>query len=439
MSDAHDHGNEGADATPQANEINPSRQLRSALCNDPETAEPSPEPLVDSDKTPVQPPSRSKPSSSSKKKRKQAQSQPAVDQPQQATDMPPDIPDTLIDSSEETDTQIASQLGQDLELAVDMDDRNHPERANIPNEPSARKRKRVQEEPSPSTKTDRRRSTRLSTVKDVVNVESLQPDSSPSHPVISRAASASKSLSPIATRRSTRSSQRKDDDDALADSAPPTQDSVVQGPTQDADTPRPSKRSRKSVRLDQSVLDSTPKNAPRDTRSRKTRSQQHAFEASQPEVSSIPSEEHGDTDRLPPQIDHEMVPESLITEDQAEQSISLVSTEEATATQVSEMKQSTEPPAKPDTEIDIDMDAVQQPDGMVEQTTSAITMGIQTQQTPPAKSDISEQGIVQSLNNLLDEMKATTLTPSAFREVDDLLFKLRCEAQNASTRHNTSA
>ncbi|KAJ5185142.1 hypothetical protein N7472_009982 [Penicillium cf. griseofulvum] len=435
MSDAHDRDNKNADATPQANEINPSRQLRSALGKDSEAAEPSREPLVDSDKTPVQPPPRSKPSSSSKKKRKQAQSQPADDQPQQAMDMPPDIPDTLMDSSEETDTQIASQLGQDLELAVDMDDRNHPERVNIPNEPSVRKRKRGQEEPSPSAKTDRRRSMRLSTVKDVVSVESLQPDSSPSHPVISRAASASKSLSPIATRRSTRSSQRKDDDIALADSAPPTQDS------QDTDTPRPSKRSRKSIRLeDQSVLDSTPQSAPRDTRSRKTRSQQHAFEASQPELSSIPSEEHGDTDRLPPQIDHEIDPESLVTEDQAEQSISLVSTEEATATQVSEMKQSTEPPVKPDTEIDIDMDAVQRPDGMVEQTPSAVTMGIQTQQTPPVpKSDISDQDIAQSLNNLLDEMKATTLTPSAFREVDDLLFKLRCEAQNASTRHNTSA
>ena len=86
------------------------------------------------------------------------------------------------------------------------------------------------------------------------------------------------------------------------------------------------------------------------------------------------------------------------------------------------------------------MNAVQQSGGTVEQTTSIATTGTQTQETPPEpKSDISEQGIVQSLKNLLGEMKMTTLSPSAFREVDDLLFNLRCEAQNASTRHNTSA
>ncbi|KAJ5514335.1 hypothetical protein N7463_003887 [Penicillium fimorum] len=443
MSDVHDYDNENADATPRANEITPSRRLRSALGKESDTVEPSPEILVDSDKTPVQQPApRSKPSSSSKNKRKQTQSKPAEDQPKQAMDVPTDsLPDTFMDSSEETDTQIASQLGQDLELAVDMDDRAHPERADLPNEPSSRKRKRDQEELTSSARTDRRRSTRLSTVKDVVNIESLQADASPSHSAISRSASASKSLSPTATRRSTRNSQRKEDSNSLADSIPPAQDSVAQEPTQGAETPRPPKRSRKSIRLeDKSVVDSTAQSVPRDTRSRKTRSQQHAFEVSQPQLSTIPSEEHGDTDHLPPHVDLDMVPESLITEDQAEQNISLVSTEGATATQVSEMDQSIEPPAKPDIDIDIDTDGVQQSGGVVEQTTSVVTTDTQTQETPPEpKSDISERDIAQSLKSLLGEMKTTTLSPSAFREVDDLLFNLRCEAQNASTRHNTSA
>ncbi|KAJ5834816.1 hypothetical protein N7447_000842 [Penicillium robsamsonii] len=445
MGDVHDYDNENenADATPRANEITSSRRLRSARGKDSDTAEPSPEIPVDSDKTPVQQPApRSRPSSSSKKKRKQTQSTPADDEPQQAMDVPPDsLPDTFMDSSEETDTQIASQLGQDLELAVDMDDRTHPERANLPNEPSTRKRKRDQEELTSSARTDRRRSTRLSTAKDVVNTESLQADASPSHSAISRSASASKSLSPTATRRSTRSSQRKEDSNALTDSIPPTQDSAAQEPTQDAETPRPSKRSRKSIRLeDKSVVDSTAQSVPRDTRSRKTRSQQHAFEVSQPQLSSIPSEEHVDTDHLPPNVDLDMVPESLITEDQAEQNVSLVSTEEATATQDSEIEQSIEPPVKPDIDIDNDTDEVQQSGGMVEQTTSVVTTGTQTQETPPEpKSGISEQGITQSLKSLLGEIKTTTLSPSAFREVDDLLFNLRCEAQNASTRHNTSA
>ncbi|KAJ5406389.1 hypothetical protein N7465_007673 [Penicillium sp. CMV-2018d] len=448
MSDAHDYNNENADATPRANGITPSRRLRSALGKDSDTVELSPVPPVDTDKTPVQQPTRrSKPSSSSKKKRKQTQSKPADDQPQQAMDMPPDtLLDSFMDSSEETESQIASQLGQDLELAVDMDDGDNLERGKLPDEPSMKKRKRDQEDSPSSVRTDRRRSTRLSTVKDMVSTESLQPDSSHPHHAISRqlspAKSLSKSLSPTATRRSTRNSQRKDSDNPPADSV--AQESTQES-TQDTETPRPSKRSRKSIRLEgQSVstaIDSTPQSVPRDTRSRKTRPQQHALETSQP---SIPSEERGDTDQLPPHADLDMVSESLITEDQVGHSTSLVSTEEATGTQVSEAEQAIEPVVKPDieadSEMDIDMNAVQQSGGIVEQTPSVATTGTQTQESPPEpKPDINEQDITQSLKNFLGEMKMTNLSPSAFREVDDLLFKLRCEAQNASTRHNTSA
>ncbi|CAI7626524.1 unnamed protein product [Penicillium crustosum] len=447
MSDAHDYDNENADTTPRANGVTPSRRLRSALGKDSDTAEPSPVPPVDADKTPVQQPTRrSKPSSSSKKKRKQTQSKPVDDQPQQAMDMPPDtLLDSFMDSSEETESQIASQLGQDLELAVDMEDRDNLEQAELPSEPSMKKRKRDQEDSPSSVRTDRRRSTRLSTVKDAVSTESLQSDSSHSHHAISRQVSPAKSLSPTATRRSTRSSQRKDSDNPPADSV--AQEST-QASTQNTETPRPSKRSRKSIRLeDQSssiAIDSSPQSVPRDTRSRKTRSQQHAFEASQPQSSSIPSEEHGDTDQLPPQVDVDIVPEGLITKDQVGQNTPLVSTEEATITQVSEVEQAIEPAVKPDTEVDIEMDidmnAVQQSGEIVEQTTSVATTGTQTQELPPEpKPGTSEQAITQSLKNFLGEMKMTNLSPSAFREVDDILFKLRCEAQNASTRHNTSA
>ncbi|CDM33717.1 hypothetical protein DTO013E5_1487 [Penicillium roqueforti] len=442
MGNAYDYDNENADTAPRVNGMTPSRQLRSALGKNPDTEEPSAVPLVDSDKTPVQQPTRrSKSSSGSKKKRKQSQSKPADDRPQEAADMPSVIPpDGFMDSSEETETQVASQLGQDLELALDMEDRGHLERTKLPDEPSRKKRKRNQMESSPTMRTDRRRSSRLSTVKDVVSVELLQPDDSHSHHVISQSASPAPSLSPTATRRSTRSSQRKYADDASTDSVPATQSSVVQESTQDAETPRPSKRTRKSIHLeDQSVsstIGSTPQGVSRDTRSRKTRHQQ----ASQPQPSSIASEENGDTDRLPPDVSLDRIPESLITEDQAGQNTSLVSTEEATATQVSEREQAIEFAVKLDPEEDINMNAVQQSGGTVEQTTSIATTGTQTQETPPEpKSDISEQGIVQSLKNLLGEMKMTTLSPSAFREVDDLLFNLRCEAQNASTRHNTSA
>ncbi|KAJ5774101.1 hypothetical protein N7457_008997 [Penicillium paradoxum] len=448
MEDAHDHNDADADAdaTPRANDMTPSRNLRSSLGKDSSTTEASQISQFDTDKTPVpQPTRKSKSNSSSKKKRKPSQSKPVDDQPQPPMEIPPDVlPDNFMDSSEETETQIASQLGLDLELAVDMDDKDHAKRAKPAEEPpaSTKKRKREEEQVPSSAKTDRRRSTRLSTAKDPVVAAPSQPDDSHLHPAISRAVSPAKSLSPTATRRSARNAQRKEGDKALAESIPATEKSVAE-PTQDCETPRPSKRSRKSLRLqDQSgsnSIASTPQSVSTDTRPRKTRSQQQEC-VSEPQISSVLSQSHGDTDHLPPHIDLDIVPESVITDEHAEQNIPIVSTEEATASQASEMERPIEPVLNSDIEMDLDTNAPQQSGAIVEQITSVVTAGTQTQDTSPEpKSDTSERGIAQSLKVLLDEMKLTTLGPNAFREVDDLLFKLRCEAQNASARHNTSA
>jgi hypothetical protein len=435
MADAHDPDRENADVTPRANGTTPSRRLRSALGKDSTTTESTPAALGDTDKTPVQQPTRkNKSNSSSKKKQNQGHSKPGDEQ------IPPDnIPDSVMDSSEETETQIASQLGLDLELAVDMDDKDPASRAKPAEEPPMKKRKRDEEAPS-SSRTDRRRSMRLSAFKDGDDVDSLQPNGSHSQTANSQPVSPAESLSPTMTRRSTRSSQRKEPDDVLADSVPATLESAAQEPTQDAETPRPSKRPRKSLRLDDqsnsNAMVNTPQSVSRETRSCKTRSQQPVLEVQRP-IPITASENHSDGNHLPSQPDLDIC---ISTEDPPEQNIPLVSTEQATATPGSEMEKPIERTVDPDLEMDLEVDATQQAGDIVEQNTNVSTMGTQTQETPPEpKLDISEEGVTQSLEKILSEMKLTTLGPNAFREVDDLLFKLRCEAQNASTRHNTSA
>jgi hypothetical protein len=466
MGDAHDHDQdkENTDSTPRANGTTSTRHLRSSLSKDSATVlEPSPDTnLASPDRTPVQKPQTSKINSSSKKKRKPRSPRLTEEPTQQAIAMPSDThPESVMDSSEETETQIASQLEQDLELAVDMDDRSKAKSTTSAEGPSMKKRKRDEDENRPSSaRNDRRRSTRLSTVKDADLVEPSVPDDAHSQsPAVSNLGhflSPSKSLSPNATRRSTRSSQRKGSDNSLASPAPPTQEIPSLGLTKYDETPRPSKRSRKSLRLEnQSVTGSVEKSSPIRSQGnvpRRTRSQQRAKETpSHPQPPIVLSQEpDNQPDQTQPQSrDSHVVPDSLTEEMAVEHNIPLVSTDEATDSQVSqpEHEQLTHPdPVYPEIKMDMELklDEVsksQTSDEIAEQSISLATIGTQTQEptTSQPRPDVNEQDITQSLRTLLDDMSKATLGPDALREVDDLLFNIRVEAHAASRRHNTSA
>lgn len=363
-----------------------------------------------------------------------------------------------MDSSEETETQIASQLGQDLELAVDMDDRAQVERRTLVEQSSLRKRKRDDQHDTtqPPTRNDRRRSTRLSTARDINNLETSEADTSRSQsPAIShidRSLSPIKSESPTATRRSARNLQRSESANVLPDSVPAIQCSPAPAITKDDETPRPSKRSRKSTRrMDQSFSDAVEEaQSPRDTRSRVTRSQQHAIDSqsqSQPESPNPASENRIESNHLPRQnSDLDIVPGSLVVEELAgEQNIPPVSTEEATDSQISKSELrpklgSVEPDIKMDMDLEVeDMVAEQQPsDDIDEQATATASTHI-PEQMSQSQSNVSETGIIQSLRHLLGDMQVATLDPQALRQVDDLVFNIRVEAHDASRRHQTSA
>jgi hypothetical protein len=430
MGDSHDQDEENADATPRANATTPSRRLRSGLSKEsPTLQDPSHAAALDPHETPVQKPARkSKSNSSSKRKKKQGSPQPAAEENQ---DPPPDtdLPDAFVDSSEEVDTQIASQLEQDLEFAVDMDGKPQRKRSDTSSQQSAtRKRKRVEEEPRASKRNERRRSTRLTTGKDADGVtEELDDSRSQGSTVTEQTEPVS---SPTATRRSARNSQRKAEETAPAEFVPASQESVAE-PIEDAETPRPSKRSRKSLRLeDQAPSPAAELGVSRDVisdkRTRKTRSQQNV---SQPAAVSSEVSDHVQIHN----DDQDMVPESIVAEDQAvEQSTGLVSTEEVTDTQMSEAGQTIEPAPT------VSNNAI--PHQQPEQTTSLATPGTQTEDIPTGpQTQINEASITQSLKTLLGDMKLATLGPSAIREIDDLLFHIRVESLRALDRHNTSA
>ncbi|CAG8926126.1 unnamed protein product [Penicillium salamii] len=452
-----DNNKENADSTPRPNTETPGRRLRSARGKESELVpEQSPAQQLDSpDRTPVPKPRNSKSGPGSGAKKKQNSPKSAQEPTPQAMDESSDAQVDIMDSSEETETQIASQLGLDLELAVVVDDRPQttPTR---PAEPSLRKRKRDEDKPPTSaTRNDRRRSTRLSTAQETLNVEAPKTEEmrsqSPATSTVSQSVSSIKSMSPAATRRSARNSQRKESVNPQPEPVSASQKSPATEVAND-ETPRPSKKSRKSSRFgDLSISgfhgEIEPLSASRSS-SRKTRSQQDTIDSkplAQPQFSlSSPEEKKGHVDLLHESMDVDIVPESLIDEKAGIQIIPPVSTEEATDSQVSEIEQSIGAgPSEPETKLDLMMGTeeaeAETVNDTLEQATSLATASTQTQEESATQSqpDVTETGITRSLRNILGDMQLATLGPDALREVDDLLFNIRVQAHDASRRHHT--
>lgn len=449
--------------TAQVDERPPSRRLRSALSqstdndqNPAPTAAPG-TPAKAADSPSVQ---NTKSKSGSKKKKRKGSSRSASDESQQPVgqvDAPstPTVPDYFVDSSsEDVETQIASQLEQDLELALDMGGKEPDEQSleHRPSSVSTRKRKRDEGDSRPSTASERRRSTRLSSTKDVAPIDLDDADATQSQDALAAEASQDTSsaqpLSPT-LRRSTRGSQRKEDEPNLTVSVPATR--VSGSPRRSAGEQEtsqpPTKRSRKSLRLEDRSTAATEESSgqaksTRDTRHRKTRSARNETESqSQPDPQTSAETEANDIELLQDQHDgQDVVLDSIAPQEKpSELNVPLISTEEATDSQMTDMGTSTDPVLmSTDVQMNMDMDAVphQTPAVVIEQ-----VMNVAIAETEPvpiganAEPDSSEAGISQLLKKLLGDMKSATLGPSALREVDDLLFNLRVEAHDASRRH----
>lgn len=301
--------------------------------------------------------------------------------------------DYSMDSSgEDVETQIASQLEQDLELAVDLrenfDELQREERPRSPM--STKKRKRDNESRTPTAK-DRRRSSRLSSTNDISVSDANEVDASPVT-----------LLSPT-LRRSTRGSQRNSE--AVSQIFESTQEHG-----EDEETPRPpSKRSRRSLGLeDESTQaniqgNSSSVRSTRDTPSRQTRSSRRQ--------SKVLKDDQDDQD----------IPDSL----------PLVSTEEVTDSQMTDMASSNDVQMN----IDVHISSQQQPSVVIEKVENISHAEYHTTPKLP-QSDSTEEGIAESLRKLLGDMKSAALGPDALRKVDDLLFNIRIEAHAASNRYS---
>lgn len=404
-------------------------------------------------------------SNSNTKKRKHEKSQSRENrqpraEPANATVAPTKtVPDYVVDSSsEDVETQITSQLVQDLELAVDMTDKTEiaPSSGQVQPESAARKRKRGEAEAHQAPTTERRRSRRLST-REEAPTDSQEPVAlqlqNLNAPNLIQDASFIEPPS-AAPRRTTRSSQRKDEV-AVTESVPSTQytDLTQESGNPENSQPR-SKRQRKSLRLEghtaSPIAEDSPSRGKSRSRSRKGLSRQSQSEPqTQPsQDADLQPEKSTGQDELPQaQNDvQEVVPDSIVSQEKpGEPKAPPLPTDEAVDTQMSDLGVSTEPDsvrADIQMEMGTDMVAETQPDNKVtEQVPSMATAATQTEtKSPPdTEANSSETGIARSLKKLLDNMKLATLSPNSLREVDDLLFNIRVEAHDASKRHNNSA
>ena len=443
-----DESKENGDV-PQIDERPPSRRTRSALGQSFENSQFTVPPVT------VETPGKSKeaaatqtPQSKSASKRKRnrstARSAKVNSQRKEQTTtetltalLPPE--QNMDSSSEEMETQIASQLEQDLESAVDLG--GHIDIAGSiqsaeeqPNKQSSKKRKR-EEEGSQETRTanakERRRSTRLTSTKDEaqVDLQSVEPDQSQDLPQTTTV-----NLETNTPRRSTRSSQRKDEP-VTEEFLPATQVSESQEPVQESVPPQSSsKRSRKSLRLEEHPPTPIPEEAPTRSRSQRSRSSRSTRNGTGSQ------DQHTQPDSQPSQNQpdpQEWVHESIVTEEKsAMPEPSLVSTEEAPDSQMIDTAEVAQPTTtNPDVQaMDIDEVTHEDPTPLHQPTTSIFTAEVQTEPSPDLETGTSETGITSALHKILGDMNTTTLSPDALRQVDDLLFNIRVAAHDASRR-----
>lgn len=441
----------------------PSRRLRSALSQSTDNERnlaPTPSfgtPDKDAGTLPVEQNSKSKPSFKRKKRKSSnAANEDAPDVPRCVSRFPPPVRGELVDSSsEDVENQIASQLEQDLELAMDMSGDVPEQSVERPTSAtSSRKRKREADDARPSMSKERRRSARRSTTKDMALGDAEEPDIAQSQytPQASQNIAPEQFTSP-ALRRSTRGSQRKEEDVAPPVAPPVNQvsESSQELDKEQSSSQPPAKRTRKSLGEDKSeTVTEEPSNQIKSTRSR-SRSRSRNARPSQNEIEPQPQPPQTatiDAEIAPADINllddsddaaQDVVPESFSQQkDVPEQLVSLISTEEATDSQMTDIGPSTSSgPASADNRMDVEDQGPTHVHPVLQHVTTATE--IQTVPTPPtSEPGPSHTGITHSLKKILDSMKLAVLGPQALREVDDLLFNIRVEAHEASRRHNSA-
>jgi hypothetical protein len=364
--------------------------------------------------------------------------------------------------SDDMETQVASQLEQDLESAGNM---NEEPKSEAPSEPpkqrTTRKRKRDAKEAdaaeTPSTR-ERRRSSRLSSTKTPSAVEDQESMSTRATRSMTTASSQNLKSSPaesVAKRRKRQSKGERDISAAVISEA--LEPAKEQGTSQEhiasshdevdvSGTTEISPQKRRSSRLGghatPAIAEESPsrRQSPRTARSRKQAKNKELLS----ESSSLRKVEASAIDSVTETAAVEFSGQNLtqIRELTQETSVHGSYLPEMITPDAS-VQPSTGGPG--DTEmVEADSPAEADPIDDHAQVHAAQTNAV-NHHAPEDKLMIShsvqtgtlvgQEGVISSLRRVLDDVKSTTLNLSALKEIDDLLFDIRVEMHEALRRH----
>ncbi|KAI2792387.1 hypothetical protein POX_b02424 [Penicillium oxalicum] len=403
--------------------------------------------------------------SSSKKRKRKESVKPAPPENQRLSQEPqtPLVQKYHADSSsEDMESQIASQLEQDMELANDMATDVSALGTQTLKALTSKKRKR-EDDGEKTGVADRRRSTRLSTAKGAMAQDTDEPELIHTAAATGSQQSGTRSvssLSPTMTRRMTRSSQKRENDLCITDLAPEAEIlEAKQEALEDVPPEPPAKKSRKAACLEDQSAPSQKRNAPRSKNSRSSRSRRSR--SSQAELKTNPVSPHTERDsshsvlEAEPALVANASMDALASESvdasmdaSAQQPVPAVASNVTTLTQestealamaVGSMDMPESPVIREET---MEVDALSNPPSAetADMVLDLTTATVETEPVSPTReSDNSGVGISKSLRSLLSEIKTASLGPTALREIDDLLFHIRVEAHEASRRHDNLA
>ncbi|KAL1883571.1 hypothetical protein Plec18167_002578 [Paecilomyces lecythidis] len=351
------------------------------------------------------------------------------------------IPDSF---SDDLEFQVASQLEQDLELAVDLDDVAKEQSENMPDTfPVTRKRKReMNETATPSDRSKRRSSVSSSVVtRASAKVESTTPQSSKKRKFSTRSQthdtpSKEKRLSPKKRKGESRDTKAAT---SSGEGGVHEHDSVQSSPVRPSTAEKSSKKNRRSRRL--SGITASPLLAGAETPKKKSsRSSRHAEEVLDDQKSP------GAVEQSQPGSSHEIV---HIPEEKEAVAIQNCSERELLV-QDEQIKD----PRTDDLEIieertvDNEENKGRQPRAQIEEVETGTThpgspMVVDAQyvsceaqtDTLPDQDNTSADGILSSLRRILGSIKSTTFSREALREMDDVMFDMRVETHEAARRH----
>ncbi|GFF65792.1 hypothetical protein IFM47457_01160 [Aspergillus lentulus] len=364
--------------------------------------------------------------------------------------------------SDDMETQVASQLEQDLESAGNM---NEEPKSEAPSEPpkqqTTRKRKRDTKEAdaaeTPSTR-ERRRSSRLSSTKTPSAVEDQESMSTRATRSMTTASSQNLKSSPaesVAKRRKRQSKGERDISAAVISEAlePAKEQSTSQehiasshDPVDVSGTTEVSSQKRRSSRLGghapPAIAEESPsrRQSPRTARSRKQAKHKELLL----ESSSLRKVETSATDSVTE------TPAAEISGPNLTQTRELTQETSVQGSNLPEMitpDTSVQPSTggSGDTEM-VEADSAAEPEPIdAHAQVDAAQTDADVNDHAPDKIMIShsiqtgtlvgQEAVIFSLRRVLDDVKSTTLNLSALKEIDDLLFDIRVEMHEALRRH----